>query len=150
MKINCVKMRSLINLLADEWLRCDSELELCYPGEELDELATIYFLCDKDDNIQYIGQTKHLNIRMSQHTSNPSLLRRIDWNKTYYFIPPISSQSMRLMVEGVLILLARPVGNQAILLKKTAASTWSAIRWRRSLTYRPKRALKSVKYRKKQ
>lgn len=133
MKITSIKSQSIIDLLATEFAGCDPELELTFPGESPPQIPTVYFLCDKDDNIEYVGQTKHLNIRLAQHTSNPSLLKRINWRKTYYFVPGISKKTTRLAVEGALVLLLRPVGNQALLLRKTKTQTWTEIRYRRNI-----------------
>jgi hypothetical protein len=148
-KITSTKAQLLIDMLATEWAKCDPELEVAFPGESVPELPTVYFLCNKDDDIQYVGQTKHLNIRLAQHVSNIGLLKRIEWRKTYYFVPGIDKKSYRLAIEGALMLLLRPVGNQALMLRKTKTSTWSEIRWRRNVAssrtprfQRPKRRKK--------
>lgn len=144
MKLNGTIFRDIFERLAYDFIRCDPEVE-----ELLDDsllIPTIYFLTDMDRNIQYIGQTKQLGLRLAQHRSNPKMQKRIDWKRTFYVAPAINEKSRRLRFEAALIALCNPPGNKVILLRKCKNGIWSEVRWRGSRS--PFRRLKYRKRRK--
>jgi len=122
------RFRDCFERLAYDFIRCDPE-----PVEMLDDalvIPTIYFLTNMNGAIQYIGQTKQLALRIAQHKVNSKLLKRIDWERTYYISPGIAEKGRRLRFEGTLITLCNPPGNQVILMRKRNDGHWTEVRWR--------------------
>jgi len=132
MKVTDRRFRVLFEVLATYWANCDPELAVAGLDEELPEIATVYILSNKEDEILYIGQTKHLNIRMAQHTSNAKILRAMgDWDRVYWMQPGVRHAGKRLQIEAALAIPCVPVANKAFMLRKNKQKTWSEIRWRR-------------------
>ena len=73
MKINTPKFQAILDELCCNWIGCDPQLGVNSEVDELPDLGTIYFLCDEDDEILYIGQTKQLRIRAFQHLASEKM-----------------------------------------------------------------------------
>lgn len=131
MKVNIFgdKVRDLLERCAYDWIKCDPEpKEFFYEDDIL--IPTIYFLTDMSGIIQYVGQTRHLALRIAQHRSNPKMRSRIDWQRTFYLSPGIKTESNRLRFEAAFIGLFSPPGNKVILLRHLKNGRWSAVRWK--------------------
>lgn len=137
MKIHSPKLKAMLDELCAVWMQVDPQLGGCSEVDELPQMGTIYFLCNEDDEILYIGQTKNLLIRACQHRSSEKMRKKApDWVKTWYIQTPLGNESTRLKYEAILILLVSPPINQALMLKKNKAMQWRAIRWRRKRRWR--------------
>lgn len=130
MNVNSTKFKELVALVATEWTNCEPELEMVRICEDPPEIATVYILTNRAGEIQYIGHSKQLDIRLAQHMSNARMLKKIRWDKTFFFYPGIKSVGKRLQVEGILGIAAVPKGNTAFMLRRNKQNLWSEIRYR--------------------
>jgi len=122
------KFTDLFERLAYDFIRCDPNVEEYLDSDLI--IPTIYFLTDLSGQIQYIGQTKQLALRLAQHRANPKMRQRISWDRTFYITPGIESKSDRLRFEAALIAIISPPGNKVILMRHLKNGSWSEVRWK--------------------
>jgi hypothetical protein len=95
-------------------------------------VATVYCLLDSENNIKYVGQTKNLRLRIAQHANSPKKAR-LGYERIAWWSPQIVSPHSRLVLEAILTVLAIPVGNSCVALRRTRYGTFTEItslRWR--------------------
>ena len=129
-KITAHHMQNLIECMALDFFNQDPELRSARRGQDLlPPTPTVYLLTDPDRRILYVGQSSSLIKRSQAHERTPriSALGHTTYN---WFEPGLESLSARLALELILIAAARPVGNQAVLLR-LARGKFSEIRWGR-------------------
>lgn len=122
-------VQELIRVLAT-WFINQREDLVCAPrGGPYPDIPSVYLMTDKDDGVLYAGQSKFIATRMKGHETNRKKVVP-EWARLYWFEPGIKSLTLRLMVEGILILALRPPLNEALLLKLCRAGL-AEIRYRR-------------------